>query len=283
MAVSGGPTVRRVRLGKQLAEARRALNMTRTDVATAMEVSESTVTRWETGRGRIQVPFLRGLLTHLNVTDDARVQELLSLAREGRQRDWMAELGGELGQLYRTLLGLEEDALAVMDYEAIVIPGLLQTNDYAKAVHLAELPAIDDAVIDGRLKVRAERQDRFFHRDPPPVFHAILDEGCLLRRVGGDEVWRAQLRHLVEMSEHRNVTLQVLRFDVGAHASTLGAFLLMEFTDMNPVAYIEVPAGDILLEAGKASVYVQRFRSLATVALPPPQSVAWIHQVATES
>jgi len=273
--------MRRVRLGKMLTDARRKAGKSREDAAAHADTSVSTVMRWETGRTTIKPGNLKFLIGFYGIAEDSeQATEMLQLAKEGRQRGWYAGAGGGLRDSYRTLLGLEEDALGEEEFAAVLIPGLLQTSDYARAIHLAAVPTLDNAVIDERLKVRDERQERFFGRPESAELHVVLDAGCALRRVGGDQVWRAQLNHLVTMSEQRSVTIQVLPFDVGAHAGTLGAFLVLRFAEMDPVAYLEVPAGDIFAEGIPASQYRDRFTALRTVALPPTQSVAWLQQVA---
>ncbi len=281
MTVDAGPTMRRVRLGKLLAEARKAAKKSREDAAAHAETSVSTVMRWETGKTPIKPPILRFLLAYYGMDENNELfAQMLQLAKEGRQRGWYAGAGGGLRDSYRTLLGLEEDTLGEEEFAAVLLPGLLQTRDYARSVHLAAVPTLDDAVIEERLKVRDERQERFFGRDEPAELHVVLDAGCVLRKVGGDQVWRAQLRHLVAMSEQRRVTIQVVPFDVGAHAETRSTFLVLRFAEMGPVAYLEDPTGDIFAEGTQASQYRERFTALRTVALPPTQSVAWIQQVA---
>lgn len=264
-----------------IAEARKAVGLSRDELASALETSVSTVMRYETGKSGLRPPTLRFLLDLLNVPQDSELGvEMLALAKEGRQRGWWAGAGGGLRDSYRTLLGLETDAVGEEEFAAVLLPGLLQTPEYARAVHLAAEPVLPDEVIEERVKVRGERQERYFSREDPASLHVVLDAGCVLRRVGGDEVWQAQLLHLATLSEQRNVTIQVLPFDVGAHASTLGAFLVLRFAEMDPVAYLEVPAGDIFAEGRAAEQYRERFTALRTVALPPTQSVAWLLQVA---
>ena len=280
MSTQGSPTVRRRRLGSQLRAARRAVGLSRQQVAEKMETSESGVTRWETGRTRIRLNDLRALLDLYGLTDPTLRAELEQLAREGRQRGWWTPYTSSIRPSFATFLGLEAEASEEHEYSAIVLPGLLQTEEYATAIMRAAVPELSDAVVEERVKLRLERQKRLTSKDAPPLkLHAIIDEACLYRKVGGDDVWLAQLQHLWTMCGRRSVTVQVLPFEVGAHASTLGGFLLLRYQDAPPIAMIELAAGDLYAEHDDAVRYVTRFDMLRESALPPALSRARIGEV----
>jgi hypothetical protein len=209
------------------------------------------------------------------VNDEAHRETLLALARQGKQRGWFARYG-DLPTTYSRFIGLESAAVQMRDYEALVVPGLLQTEDYARALVLAD-PSFDSEGVNTRVRVRMERQALLTKPDPLTLI-AVLDESVIRREIGGPDVIRAQLKHLVEMSELRNVTIQVLPFSGGAYAGMAGSFAILEFRDTASIVYAEALTGDIYQEADDVMRYGLVFENLRAAALSPLESIKLIDQ-----
>jgi transcriptional regulator with XRE-family HTH domain len=270
----GSPTVRRRRLGLILRGLREKVGLTGEEVGAAIERSGSWVSRVETGRVGLRSRDLNDLLSLYRVDDATLSAQLLSLAREGKQRGWWSRYADTLTNPYAAYIGFEAEAAEVLIYESVVINGLLQTEDYARALFThAMIPPQSGEQIEKKVKVRHERQG-VLARDRPLKVWAILDESVLYRRIGGNDVHRAQLKHLLELSELPNITIQVIPFDAGPHPGIIGSFTLMRFplSDDPEIVYMESLAGDIFVEAEDAVVYRQVFDHLRAAALSPIDS-----------
>jgi hypothetical protein len=181
-------------------------------------------------------------------TKDERLRDtLFDLQKQGKERGWWAKFG-QLPAPYSMYIGLESAATEVKNFELAAIPGLLQTEDYARALLTAQGLLTDDQ-IEKRVQVRIARQ-ACLSEEPRLNLYTILDEGALRRQIGGPAVMRAQLNHLIAMSKRKNVAVQVLPFSEGGHPGTLGSLAILEFPDdvHSPVAYIETFAGDAYME-----------------------------------
>ena len=203
---------------------------------------------------------------------------MLNLAAEGRQAGWWQSY--DLNQ-FADYVGLEADAVSVKNYQSILIPGLLQTPDYARAVNEAVIPQPDPERLEEQTEVRLRRQDRLT-QDPPLRFGPILDEAALHRVIGGPAVMEAQLRHLVELSQLPNVTLQVIPFSAGAHPAMDSTFNVLELADAVPgVVYVEGLVGWVYMKRSRdVERYARVFERLYYVALPPRESVELIKKAA---
>ncbi|MBN1173765.1 MAG: helix-turn-helix domain-containing protein, partial [Micromonosporaceae bacterium] len=202
MGTGQSPTFPRFQLGKQLRDLREQAGLTTEDVAAHVDCSSSTISRIEGGKVGVRRGALLQLLELYQVIDEAHRETLLALAKQGKQRGWFARFG-DLPATYSRFIGLESAAVEMRDYEALVVPGLLQTEDYARALVVAD-PAFDAESVETRVRVRMERQALLTRRDPLRFF-AILDESVIRRQIGGPDVMRAQRKHLIEMSQLRNV------------------------------------------------------------------------------
>lgn len=280
-SMNQSPTVRRRRLGAQLRSAREAVDLTRETVAEALGTSIYAVGRWETGRSAIRQSDLRALLDIYRVHNTFERAELETLAREGRQRGWWTPYTSAIKPTFATFLGLESEAASLMEYSAIVVPGLLQTQEYMRAVMSAAVPMLGDETMDKRIEVRLKRQADMLTRGYPT--HFVIDEACLWRRVGGGVVMRQQLDQLLELARSRYVTVQVLAFEVGAHASTLGSFSVLAFDHDPPIACVEELGGDLYADGPDAVRYSQHFDKLREAALPEPLSLSLIGRVKEEA
>lgn len=277
------PTLRRRDLSKRLKELRERAGVSVAEAAEALGCSIDKIHWIERGEwNRPRWRDVRDLLDRYGVDDDDTRDYLIELAREGAQRDWWHPYRKMLSETYTTYIAFEEEAEEVLAFELAIIPGLLQTEAYARAL-MGHGPAkLDDAEIDKRVQVRAERQRILDRADPAQLF-AVIDEAALRRTVGGPEVMREQLRHLIEMAERPNVTIQVIPFDAGPHPGTGGRFTILGFGEDPDAVYIETIAGELLLDENEAVArYRTVFRRLNAEALTPEATIALIGRLADE-
>jgi hypothetical protein len=237
---AGGPTVRRILLGAQLRKLRERQGVTREDAGWAIRGSESKISRMELGRVSFKERDVADLLTLYGVGDDSVRVALLTLAREANARGWWHRYGDLLPIWMQSYLDLEAAATLIRGYEIQFVPGLLQTEAYARAVIGLGHGRADPDEIDRRVGLRMARKKLLTRPDPPQVW-AVLDEAVLRRPIGGPEVMRAQLAALIQATSLRNVRLQVVPFRVGGHAATGGAFTILRFPDQElpDVVYLE--------------------------------------------
>ena len=238
MASAQSPTVRRRRLALELRRLRETAKLTCEDVAERLECSASKISRVETGRVSVSPRDVRDMLQIYGVPEDQR-DSLVQLARESRQKGWWHAYGDSVQPHFGTYLGLESAASEIRIYEVNLIPGLLQTEEYARAVISAGMVDKPRADIERSVALRMERQQ--VARTIMPKVWAVLDEAALRRQVGGPEVMRIQLEHLREVGSLRNVSLQVIPFGGGAHPAMGRPFVILSFgEDLDPdVVYLE--------------------------------------------
>jgi transcriptional regulator with XRE-family HTH domain len=270
----GSPTVRRRRLGLILRSLRERAGLTGEEVGAAIERSGSWVSRVETGRVGLRGRDLTDLLQLYHVDDPALAGHLASLAKEGKQRGWWSRYADTLAGPYATYIGFESEADELLIYESVLVNGLLQTEEYARALFSgAEMPPNTADTVERKVAVRLARQQRLTTSNPLKVW-AILDESVLHRRIGGADVQRDQLKHLIEQSQAPNITIQVVPFDAGPHPGMIGSFTIVRFrsADDPDIVYIEGVAGDIFAESEDAARYRDVFDHLRAAALGPIDS-----------
>jgi transcriptional regulator with XRE-family HTH domain len=271
------PSVRLRRLASELRRLRAAADLSGEDVFEATAVNKSTLYRIEAAKGR---PHRRTLITLLALykATDEESEYLLALLKEAGNQGWLQPYHSELPEEYTAYISFESEARAVRTYESLFIPGLLQTEDYARAVVRGTLPVATDTEVEDRVRARVERQSLLVGRSRL-TFWAVVDEAAIRRSVGGPEVMRAQLAHLLEVSGAPNITLQVIPFGAGAHPGMAGQFILLEFPDRMDadLIYIDSMAGDLFLD-NEADVrrYRSMFDMLVAMALSPKDSTALI-------
>jgi len=279
------PTVRHKRLTAELRRLRADSGLTRDDVAGRLDWHPTKVTRIETGQWtRLNVRDVRDLLDLYGVTDEAQREALVQLARDARQRGWWHTYGDVLPSEYTHFIGLEAETASVRTYQQVLVPGLLQTEDYARAVIGAFRSHDTSTELDRRIAVRHERQRRVIE-DRSLDLWAVLGEGVVRQLVGSPAVTSAQLRFLVEASDLPNVTIQVLPYSAGAHGAMVGAFEILGFPDpVDPdVVYLENMASALFLEdPADISRYVQVFDYLRAAALSPQATRAMLTAAAEE-
>jgi transcriptional regulator with XRE-family HTH domain len=268
------PTVRRRELGALLRRLRTEQGLTVEQAAGRLLFSMSKLSRMETGHGVATPRDIRDLCDLYGVTDEAERDHMTHLAVEGRQPGWWQSY--ELSQ-FADYVGLESDAVSVKDYQSILIPGLLQTPDYARAVNEAVIPQPDPEKLGEQIEVRIRRQGRL-RQNPPLRFWVVLDEAALHRVIGGPAVMEAQLEHLVEMSRLPNVTLQVISYSAGAHPAMDSTFNILEFAGSVPsVVYVEGLVGWVYMKRPRdIARYENVFERLCSIALDSQASIELI-------
>ena len=237
---SGGPTVQRILLGAQLRRLREARRITLEDAGHVIRASGSKMSRLETGRVGFKDRDIADLLTFYGITDEEQRTLLRALARSANTQGWWHDYSDVLPNWFEAYVGLEEAATSIRAYEIQFVPGLLQTEEYARAVTLlghANAPADE---IDRRVRLRMGRQT-LLTRPHPSHMWAVLDEAVLRRPVGRPGVMRAQLKYLLEVADRPNVTIQTIPFQFGGHAAAGGPFSILRFAepDLPDVVYLE--------------------------------------------
>lgn len=274
----GSPTVRRRELGALLRKLRKGKDLTVDQVTTYLECSASKISRIETGQRGATPRDVRDLCDLYGVTNQAERERLVGLAREGKQQGWWQSY--DLPFATPMYVGLEAEAVRIKDYDSAVIPGLLQSADYLRALHDDPLPEPTDReltpeLVQRRVEARLIRQQLLTRRQPPPLeFWAIMDEAALHRLIGGPAVMGAQLKRVVEAMQLPNVTVQVIPYSIGPHPALNSTFNILEFSGAAPhLVYSEGLAGFIFMEREEdVERYNDVFRHLADIALTPDQS-----------
>jgi transcriptional regulator with XRE-family HTH domain len=277
-------TVRLRRLGAQLRRLREARGLTLEEAGEQMERSLSSLSKIETGRVTVRVRDLRVILDFYEVADENQREWMIRLARDARKRGWWQEYGDVLSSAYQDFIDLESEASVIRNFETILIPGLLQTADYARAVIEAVPLPRSRQNIDQLVKVRMERQEVLSRPDPLQLW-VIVDEAALRRPFGGRETMRGQLRRLGEAVRSGNMTLQVLPYVSGAHAGVNGPFVILEFAERyeSDVVLVENLTSGLYLEREEEiRRYNVVFDHLRASALSTADSTALIERLLKE-
>jgi transcriptional regulator with XRE-family HTH domain len=284
--VAVGPTVRRRRLGSELRLLRESHSIELEEVADRVGLAPSKLSRIETGRAPTQTNCLKALLELYGVDDPGQRRVMQEMARDGHQRGWWAVWDGVLPTGYGIWFGLEAEAASLRVYEAQVVHGLLQTEDYARSVMSTVRRRQTGEEIERLVRLRMQRQ-RVLHRPYPLDLWFILDEAALRRMAGPSRVMREQLDHLYEACHWPNVTLQVLGFGSGLHPGLGGSFTIVKFPErLDPdVVYTEGVAGQPYIEEREHEVrgHAEAFDLLRATALPPAESARLIRSISERS
>jgi transcriptional regulator with XRE-family HTH domain len=261
-----GPTIRRRELGVLLRTLRTEKGWTVDQVASRLQVSSSKVSRLETGQRGVREADIRSLCDLYGVDADQR-QRLTELARAGRQRaHWQPR-----GLPYSTYVELEAEAVSISDYGLGIMPGLLQTPDYARAVVRAAVPRWVPEVVRQRVEGRMARQQLLFS-EHPPHFEAVVDESVLHRVVGSPAVMRAQLERLLLLADLPSVTLRVIPYAAGALPAGNNKFIILRFAQptVSDIVFIEgLTRDEYLKDPHEVEVYNMTFRTLVHLAAGP--------------
>lgn len=244
-----GPTVRRRLLGQQLRVLREGAGVSLADAAEAIRGSTSKISRLETGQSPFRQRDVADLLTRYGMTDVEERDAVLGAARLASVPGWWRAYGDALPGWLATYVDLEDAAQLIRTYELQLVPGVLQTEEYARAVISRGLASSPPDVIEDRVRLRMSRQ-QLLTRDGAPDVWVVLDEAVLRRMVGGARVMREQLEHLIDTAKTPNVTVQILPFSAGLHAADGGAFTLLRFAEpeLPDVVYVERLVNGVLLD-----------------------------------
>jgi transcriptional regulator with XRE-family HTH domain len=267
MADDDNPVVQQRRLRSELRRLREDAHFVQKDVADTLEWSVSKVIRIETGAVGITKTDLIAMLHHYGVKDQKRIDELAEVARISRQSAWWDKYREQFGAQFITFLGYEASAKVHRQYHGQLVPGLLQTREYAHAL-MTSYGAKPEAVGLG-VQVRLERQQLLDHKNPAELFY-ILDEAVIRRWVGGPEVMRKQLERLKELNRRPNINIQIARFDLGAYAGLKGSFMIFElpYQEEDYAVLLDFPDRDVLIQNNpeEASSFVETFYELEAIA-----------------
>jgi transcriptional regulator with XRE-family HTH domain len=273
------PTVRRRRLSAELRRLRDQAALTIEDVAEKLECSSSKISRIETGHVGVTPKDARELLKLYGVPSD-ELEALVQLSKEARKKGWWHAYNEVFTGSF---VGLEAETSSLRAYQALLVPGLLQSQDYMRAVIRAARPDATVAQVEKRVKARLARQ-RLLTDVNPPQYWAVIDEAVLCRSVGGDEVMFAQMNWLVARAMLPHVTIQVLPFSAGAHAGMEGPFLILGFPEQaDPdVVYVDnTTTGIYFEEPAEILRYTLMFDHLRAAALSPDDTLTRIAESAS--
>ncbi|MCI3269758.1 helix-turn-helix domain-containing protein [Streptomyces cylindrosporus] len=271
MSAPGAPSaaLQRLRLRTELRKARIKAGLTQREVAQKMEWSPSKLIRIEAGEVGISVNDLRPLLTTYDITDRRKIETLLDLARGSRKMPF-TEFRDIYSKEFLQYLALESSASIIRNFNPLVVPGLLQTEEYARAVMSSYSQGMSEELMDRYIEGRLARQDLLQGDEGSQLFF-VIDESVVRRQVGGRGVMRTQLERLAELAAGPRVSIQILPFSVGAHPGMQGPFTLFEFEaeEMPDSIYLENPRGDSYLsnspeETGR---YLESFWELEDAAV----------------
>jgi transcriptional regulator with XRE-family HTH domain len=277
----GGPTAARILLGVRLRRIREKRGISRSKAAYAIRASDSKIGRMELGRSPFKERDVKDLLTLYAVTDERERESLLRLARESAGPGWWQAFGDLISPGYEHYLGLEQAAAQVRVYEPRLVPELLQTSHYARAITKLRHPREEALEVERRIDLQMERQRRFFEASGHRLW-AVVDEAVLRRARGGSKVMRAQVGHLMEMGALRNVAIQVVPFTAVSSLGPEVGFTQFRFgePDMPDVVHLDQATGAYYIDKPDDSEHFSKaMLLLAGAALPPGQSRALMDEV----
>lgn len=251
-----GPTTRRRQLGADLRRLRELRGLTLEEAGARVGISKATLSRYETKEGTVKWPAVDALCREYDASDEERLA-LVELAKGARIQGWWRSLADPIPESMNLMLTLEDEVVREDHYACMYIPGLLQTREYAEAVHRASEIQCPEREVQHMVEIRMKRQE-LLDRDEPPHVWCVIDEAALRRRVGGPDVMREQLRQVLALSQRPQVTVQVLPFSTGAHAAAVGSFAVLRGpTPELDVVYVDLIGGGLFMEKQQE---LQRYR-----------------------
>ncbi|GAA0338588.1 helix-turn-helix domain-containing protein [Streptomyces turgidiscabies] len=277
-----GPTTRRRQLGADLRRLREVKGMTLEEAGTRVGISKATLSRYETKEGTVKWPTVDALCREYEASDEERLA-LVELAKGARIQGWWRSLADPIPESMNLMLTLEDEVLREDHYACMYIPGLLQTRSYAEAVHRASEVECAEREVQHMVDIRMKRQE-LLDRDEPPHIWCVIDEAAMRRNVGGREVMREQLQHLLALGERPNITVQTLSFSTGAHAAAVGSFAILRGpTPELDVVYVDLLGGGLFMEKPQElDRYRLAFQYLSAQALDLGSSAALISRINKE-
>ncbi|MEY9484391.1 transcriptional regulator with XRE-family HTH domain [Streptomyces calvus] len=279
----GAPSVLRMILGRQLEELRSRAGLTYQEAGAAIGVSHSTIRRMEAAKvARLRLADAEKLLRVYGVTDEQEIDTFLKSVREANKRGWWHTYRDVMPDWFAAYLSLEQAALQIRAYESQFVHGLLQTREYARALLTAANPHAPAEATERRVALRMRRQE-LLARDTPPRVWVVMDETALRWPVGGTDVMRAQIDHLIELQRLPQVTLQIMPFTNGPHpAMRAGAFQLFRFRarELPDVVYLDGLVGAVYLDKGDdVVVYRETLDRVSAQATPTRRTEAVLERI----
>jgi transcriptional regulator with XRE-family HTH domain len=278
-----GPTTRRRQLGADLRRLRELAGLKLEEAGARVGISKATLSRYETKEGVVKWPTVDALCREYGANDEERLA-LVELAKGARIQGWWRSLADPIPESMNLMLTLEDEVVREDHYACMYVPGLLQTRAYAEAVHRASEVRCEEREVQHMVDIRMKRQELLEREDPPHVW-AVIDEAALRRRVGGREVMRKQLTHLLTMAERSRITVQVLPFDRGAHAAAVGSFAVLrgQAPELD-VVYVDLLGGGLFMEKPEElERYKLAFEYLSAQALDFESSTDLIDRISKET
>ena len=274
------PSVRSRQVSLQLRQLREERGLSGVEVAKALGMSPSKISRLETGSRGLNSDDVAALLGHYEAPEALR-QQILDQVRKSVQRGWWQSQGMGLPELWQTMINFESSATRIQNYEAIVIPGLLQTDEYTEAIIRSINKTLSKSELTNLVASRRARQAVLGRRELQ--FLAVLDESALRRPIAESGVMRRQLRHLVDSGERPNVTVRVVPLQAGPHAGLRGPFAIMDFAEEPSLVYIENQSTSMFLdEKEDIAAYRVALGNILNEALDPTESAELIKNLAEE-
>jgi transcriptional regulator with XRE-family HTH domain len=283
-APAGSPTVLRMILGRQLHDLREKAGLSYEQAAGAIFASPWTVRRMERAEGNLKPLAVKGLLAAYGVADEGEVSAFLALTRDAARRGWWHSYSDVLPAWFRVSVGLEEAAELIRGYDPHCVPGLLQTEDYARALITVGFPDAPAEETGRRVALRLARQ-QLLTRPRSPKLWTVIDEAALRRPVGGSAVMRAQIDHLIEAAALPRVTLQILPFTAGPHPAPYGPFRVFRFParQLPDIVYGESLTSAFYLDKpDEAATWLHALDRVCAQAPPATQTPKILHAIAKE-
>jgi Domain of unknown function (DUF5753)/Helix-turn-helix domain len=281
----GSPTVLRMILSRQLQALREKAGMSYQQAGEAIYSSEWTIRRMERSEGGLKPLTLKSLLMAYGITDKSEIDAFLALARQAGTPGWWHRYDDILPAWFRTAVGLEEAATLIRAYEPQVIPGLLQTEGYIRAITAASFPAATEDFSERAVALRLARQ-KLLHRPEPPRYWVVLDETALRRPIGGLQVMRDQMEHLIEAAQFPGITIQVIPFATGWHPALYGMFWIFRFPDeqLPDIVYSEALTGANYLSTPEETArYTEALDRMCAQAASPEHTITILRDIKKET
>ena len=279
-----GPTVSRIVLGTQLRRLREEAGITREAAGDAIRASHAKISRLELGRVGFKERDVTDLLALYGVTDEEQLARVMDLMRQANTRGWWQQHSDVLPTWFENYLRLEQVAKVIRTYQVQFVPGLIQNEEYARAVIQHGHRARTEIEIERRVQLRMDRQ-KMLHQPDAPHLWAVIDEAALTRPFGPPRVMRAQIEHLLEVSSAPNIDVQVLPFHSGAHAAAGGSFTILRFAepDLPVVVYLEQLTSAVYLDKrSDVEDYVMIMERISVQAETPTRSQATLRRLLNE-
>ena len=284
MTTSSSPLVERRRLRAELRKARQDADLTQETVAEQMDWSLSKIIRIETGSVGISTNDLNALLRLYKVKNPQRIRQLVELGRAARKQTWWSKYRGLLPSTYFQYIEYETSATIIRTYEPLLIPGLLQTEEYATKISRLYRTNPPLKTVQTVVEVRMKRQELLLNQAMPPLLFFILDEAVIHRLINDEALRRSQLERLIDMAHRPTVTIEVVPFAIGLHRGMAENFSILEFGGLtdNDVLYFESVRDQIFShnETEEISTYRELFEDLRAVSLGPKGTLDYLSEVA---